>query len=123
MNHWTTVDQIVNWLRGTHLRRAVLRALEDGSVELLGGFSLIPPGNSPGLIVRVTSRHGIRYNVAIQPFVPCGTYARCVPRVPWENWVGDPKRSPPTIYDGDDPIRYAEKRNRVADPTTGRRVD
>lgn len=123
MNHWTTVDQIVDWLRGTHLRRAVLRALENGSVELLGGFSSIPPGTSPGLIVRVTSRHGTRYNVAIQPFVPCGTYARCVPRVPWENWVGDPERNPPTIYDGDRPQKYAEKRRRLVDADAGRGVD
>ena len=48
------VDYVVSETRAVG-RRGLKRALDTGKVEVLGGFSVIPPASSPGWIVRVTS--------------------------------------------------------------------
>jgi hypothetical protein len=109
-------NHIIQWLSKQPLRRCVLRALENGKVELLGGFKSIPPGSDPGFIVLVNSypRNGCpggRWVVAVVCRQNTNVYARVIPNIPWDQWDGKIDRK--TIYDGDNPSAYAKERDRA----------
>jgi hypothetical protein len=120
---FTTAAYLVEYLAQCPLRRCVVRALMNGKVEVLGGFSIIPPGTSPGFIVKVESypRDGCPGQTWYVAAISSGLgrmYARVISDVPWENWVGKPGRQ--SIYEGDHPDVY--ERNRTARLHPGLRV-
>jgi hypothetical protein len=111
LTHFLYATDMIRWLRKQPLRRAVLRALDQGTVELLGGFRRIPPGSSPGFILKVVSKHGTIYTVAIKPRNRSEWYAYCmIEPIPWTDWDGREGRTPPTLYEGDYPDVYAQNR-------------
>ena len=57
------LKEIAYSIRGMpRIQRALL---EDGQVEFFGGFKQIPPWNSPGWIVKLTSRFKMTWYIAI----------------------------------------------------------
>jgi hypothetical protein len=106
-----TRGQLVQWLSYNLRfigRRSLARALDEGIVRVLGGFSPIPPGTLPGWIISVTSVHGKRWHVAV--LAHGNSYGvRLLDRIPWANWTGGKTE----LYIGDDPKRYERMKHAV----------
>lgn len=115
-----TRDDLIDYVKMRSLacgRLHIARAIDEGSVEVLGGFKEIPPSYQekypfiarPGWIVRVNSVRGTQWHVAVT--VKEGSrdmYAFVmVHSVPWKHWVGG---STP-LYKGDYPDRYETLRS------------
>lgn len=112
-------NHLLTWLAQQPLRRSVLRALENGKVEVIGGFKRILPGTSPGFIVKVESypRSGCpggRWIIAVICKSATEVYARVIPNIPWDQWDGKIDRK--TIYEGDNPHDYELLRNAASRP-------
>ena len=123
---FTSRDHLITHMARCPLRRCVLRALDDpyGKVENLGGFVHIPPGDGPGFIVAVTSKHGQTWYVAAV-FRGMDWVVRIVPEVPWQWWVGEYSANP--LYMGDQSDEYQEKKTEALSrqskrPVTERRL-
>lgn len=105
MVHFQTRDHIIAWLERHCPRKAIVRAIDEGKIELLGGFSQIPPSNHHGWIVRVTSIHKRVWLVAIIPNKRQTDYEIRIPKeVPWKYWCGDFFTH--KIFQGDKPWLY-----------------
>lgn len=108
MIHFQTKNHLLMWLENNCPRKAVVRALRDGTVEHLGGFSKIPPTSHSGWITKVTTTHGKEFIVAVIAYQ--NRYGvRILSEVPWECWCGKGQGSP-NLRNGDDPHRYYWKR-------------
>lgn len=110
MVHFRNRTDLILWLDKSSVSAAVKRALWTGSIELLGGFSRIPPSDYPGWIFKLISRRGKEYLIAII----CDTDKKChrkmeLESVPWDLWDGKLGRK--TIYEGDRPEKYMELKN------------
>ncbi len=93
------------WLEKNCSRKSIVRALRDGTVEHLGGFSRVPPTSHPGWIVRVTSVHDREFIVAVIAYQ--SRYGiRVLGEVPWLNWAGTPGEVQPGLMNGDNPWSY-----------------
>lgn len=91
-------------------RRAIARAMEEGKVEVCGGFSRIPcTPCRDGWIVKVTSIFHKTWIIAIKPQLWEGYRAYILPEVPWEFWIGDESEN--KLYQGDNPDEYKELRD------------
>lgn len=90
MIHINSKDSLLKYIEDYCPRKAIVRALlQDGSAELLGGFSPIPPTDRSGWIVRVRSRFGKTWLVVVIPIRKRIDYEiRIIKEVPWANWVG-----------------------------------
>jgi hypothetical protein len=88
-------DQLLDWITEHSPTRAIRRALAEGTVEVLGGFSTDPPC----WIVRVTSTCNKMWNVTVTGEGKIGMLIS----VPWELWG---EGSSP-LCRGDDPKCYA----------------
>ena len=78
-------DDIISWIKSHTTRRSVIRTIEEGAVEYLGGFSqVVSYIKAPIFICRITSIYnrtwiiGVYTNGAI-------TYLNAVP---WQFYVG-----------------------------------
>jgi hypothetical protein len=91
-----TRDQLLNWIAEHVPTRAIRRALAEGTVEVLGGFSTSPPC----WIVRVTSVFKHRWDVSVTD----RGEIKVLETVPWQLWVGG--KTP--LYHGDNPEHYAQ---------------
>lgn len=101
-------QDIINWIELHTTRRSVLRALKEGAVEFLGGFSQTSFNTrSPIWIVKVTSIFDRTWVIAIYTNGAI-TYLRVVP---WIYWVGGKTNN--TLYCGDNPEEYKKIRHRV----------
>jgi hypothetical protein len=93
---------------------ACKRACLTGKVEVLGGFEEIPPSTCPGWIVRITTKRGSVFQVAVIPDDVKHTYrVRFIGEVPWHLWTGlahFPGVKDYSIYVGDHPADYTFKR-------------
>lgn len=93
-------EHLIQALSRAPLRRSIIRALDDPLAEVvnLGGFYHIPPGDHPGFIVAVTSRHKKTWYVAA---VMRGmtSVIRVIPDVQWQWWAGSESNNP--LYTGD----------------------
>jgi len=84
-----TRDHIIAFLEEYCPRKSIVRAIREGKVELLGGFSAIPPSDRSGWIVKVMSTHDRTWNVAVIPRRAGKDYEiRVVKEIPWSKWVG-----------------------------------
>ena len=103
--HFQSKNHLLTWLENNCPRKAVVRALLEGTVEYLGGFSKIPPTTQPGWITKVTSIHGREWIVAVIAYQ--NRYGiRILSEVPWRWWNGDPDAGSGTLFGGDDPDKY-----------------
>lgn len=98
-----TRAQLIEWLVKNPPSLAIKRAIEEGSIEHLGGFM----SACPYWLIRVTSPRfkktwliKIVYHRFIMAFVDT------MNGVPWDRWVGD--RSTNALYTGDSPKQYKE---------------
>jgi hypothetical protein len=85
MEHFRTINNALTWL-DQHTSGRRHRALSDGKVEWLGGFSHIPPSYGPGWIVRCISSKGFKYDTAIvlRKLQRPAVYG--VVKIPWKYW-------------------------------------
>lgn len=84
---------------------ACASAMREKRAVVLGGFAA--PGTFPCWIVRVESKRGTIWYVAVD--VDEENYRmriRYLGSVPWQNWIGSSTGSRPLI-DGDEPAKYA----------------
>lgn len=103
MIHFQSKENIIDWLIDNCPRPAIVRALECGIVEFLGGFKPIPPSTLPGWILKVTSIHDRKWNVAILANGIKHIYEiRIIKSVPWKNYCGGKL----SLYQGDNPEKY-----------------
>ncbi len=113
MNHLRTRNDIMTWLENNAPYLAIRRAMHKGKTELLGAFKRIPPTNTMGWIVKVTSGYAKIWYIAIQPDDLKRTFKCHVTASPhWENWMGcaDPLL-PIVTHMGDNPKLYEELKN------------
>jgi hypothetical protein len=83
------------------------RAVNEGSVELLGGFSKMPPSGSPGWLFRLRLPAGKEILRAIVQVMDRPTYTIiAVDNIVWKYWIGD-KNTDPIMY-GDHPLVYKQ---------------
>jgi hypothetical protein len=104
--HFRSRTDMIEWLIANCPRPAIVRALEMGKVEFLGGFNSIPPSNLPGWIFKTKTK-----NVCILANDREHKYEiRIVKRIPWEDWAGDfcGLIIPGRIHNGDKPEEYKE---------------
>lgn len=83
--------------------RAAQRAIREGHITLLGGFSDIPPFGRPGFICRVTSRHGRTWFLALIAQLDRSFRGVFIENVPWKNRVGSKTRIERWTLNGGDP--------------------
>lgn len=111
MVHFQTKNHLLMWLEKNCPRKSIVRALRNGTVEHLGGFSTIPPTSHPGWIIRVTSVHDREYIVAVIAYQ--SRYGiRVLSEVPWIHY-GLPEyavKVPGGLYNGDNPEAYQHHR-------------
>ena len=109
MIHFQSKNCIIDWLIDNCPRPAIVRALEQGRVEFLGGFNPIPPPTLPGWILKVTSLYNKQWNVAILADDVGHRYEiRIIKFIPWECWMGELKEP---LFCGDNPELYKELKN------------
>jgi len=78
----------------------VRRAIDEGNVQLLGAFELLPPHPHPGWLTLVTSKHGRTWPVAVAVDIFNHRYnVYILDQIPWSLWEGG--NSP--LYLGDIP--------------------
>ena len=94
------------WLEANCPRKGIVRALRDGTVEHLGGFSRIPPTSHPGWIVKVTSTHGKEFIVAVIAY-QLRYGIRVLGEVPWRYWYNAQPWT--SLLAGDNPEEYQSR--------------
>lgn len=86
--HFQTRNDMIKWLTAQCPRPAIVRALDAGQVEFLGGFKPLLSG-MPGWVFRVTLAPGNIKNVCILCNDLKHKYEiRIVKHVPWDKWNG-----------------------------------
>lgn len=117
MIHFQSKENIIDWLIENCPRPAIVRALEQGKIEYLGGFDPIPPSTLPGWIIKVISIHDKQWNIAILANdIKHGYEIRIIKTIPWKNWIGtdylaNHKSFRIELFSGDNPILYKELRD------------
>ena len=113
VEHFQSRTDMILWLTEQCPRPNIVRALEAGDVEFLGGFDLIPPSNMSGWIFKIRP-HPVATqtrNVCILCNEPKRKYEiRIVKRIPWENWCGmfHGVLMKDSLQSGDKPLLYKE---------------
>lgn len=104
----STRNDLLEYIRANAPLRAIQRAIDDGGYEVLGAFASLPPHTMPGFIVKVTSKHGTVWPVAVAVNEARHRYAVYIlDTIPWSLYDGG-KRA---IYCGDHPNMSVRKRN------------
>lgn len=106
MQRIDTRTQLINFICENISQYAIVRACHhpEGKVQVLGGFSRIPPSCKPGWIVSITSIHGQTWNIAVTPDDHHHVFKTwIVEKIPWEYYAGRVDRGEYSIYDGDNP--------------------
>jgi len=100
MIHFRDRSDLVLYAREHCGSRTCSNAIMDGKVVVLGGFSRIPPGTTPGWVLTVTSTRGKIWVLAVIPDQIRHCYRVYVLRkIPWRYWVGDQASHPIYISD------------------------
>lgn len=98
-------DSFIFWIKNHVSQRSIIRAIEEGTVEYLGGFSrteLTP--QSPVWVCRITS---IYNRVWIIASYTDGTVCH-LDHIPWKYYAGGNSKN--TLYSGDNPANYRKLR-------------
>lgn len=108
MQRISTRDDLLEYIREHAPSSAVRRAIDDGKYEVLGAFAALPPHTMPGFIVKVTSKHGRVWPVAVAVNEVKHRYeVYILDTIPWSLYDGGER----AIYCGDHPNTSARKRN------------
>jgi len=104
-----TRQNLLDWIEKHVKCPGVVRSLQDGIVEVLGGFDythLGPRRGWAGWIVRVKSKYDKCWFIAVFPDpVRHGyKYRELQGKPSWSKWIGDKSES--RLYQGDDPVIY-----------------
>lgn len=114
MQYIRTRNDLIKWLEENAPRKAIGFAMTDGEIELLGVFSPVPGNCGIGWIVKVTSKHGLSWNVVItiNKYIH-KYYAYTIKTILWKDYSGGGV----PIFAGDDPDVYKElkKKSEVKD--------
>jgi len=103
VQHFRNRNDLVDWLETRPLRKAIARALHEGTTEVVGGFYMIPPFYRSGWVVRVASIHKRIWILAI--IISGKKYEiRTLKEIPWKHWSGGNAIN--TLYAGDRPDEY-----------------
>lgn len=101
MVRFTDRNSVITHIKECTERRSIERAIEEGQVEYLGGFSQTSFNTrSPIWICRITSTYDKTWVVAVYTNGAI-TYLRSVP---WEYYAGGSSNN--TLYSGDNPKEY-----------------
>lgn len=95
-------DDVVVWIKTQTNRRSIRRAIDEGTVEFLGGFSALSSINLPGWICRITSIYNRVWFIGITSI----GNLYYLDRVPWSSWIGYKSENP--LYIGDQPNNYLQ---------------
>lgn len=109
--HIRTRNDLIEFLEINVPRKAIVRAMQEGQVEVYGAFEQIPPSPDPGWIVGVTSKFNKTWYIVIQVnFHTLGLFKIwIIDYVPWKFWVGEFANN--KLYRGDNPKQYKELRD------------
>ena len=114
MQRIKTRTQLINFICENIPQSAIVRACHNGTVQVLGGFDIVPPGTKPGWIVAVTSVHGRTWLVAVTPDDHRHVFkVGIVESIPWPYYVGKSGRN--SIYDGDNPDQACRAKEQYND--------
>ena len=108
MIHFIERKDLIRWLAKNCTRKAVVRAMDEGSVELLGVFARLSPKSESGWLVQVTSNTGKIWNVEVIPRHKRVAIFMSDLKPPWERWIGSDSNP---LYSGDNPEEYARLRD------------
>lgn len=115
MQRIETRTELINFICENIRQSAIVRACHNGSVQILGGFKIVPPSKRPGWIAVITSAFGRVWLVAVTSDDHRHVFkAWVVESVPWQYYIGQTDRGEYSIYDGDNPgqaYRAREKNN------------
>ncbi len=102
--------QLICFIRDNIRQRAIGAACHSGTVQVLGGFSSIPPADRPGWIVSITSACGQAWLVAVIAYDHEHIFrVRTIDEIPW--WTYDGKDEPGySIFNGDNPVAACRAR-------------
>lgn len=115
MQRIQTRTELINFICDNITQRAIVRACHNGKIQVLGGFSKIPPSRRPGWIVSVTSVYGRTWLVVVMSDDHRHIFRTgIVDSIPWEYYVGRTDRGEYSIYDGDNPRQACLARNKNA---------
>lgn len=87
MIHLRNRKDLLDFIEANAPAPAIRRAMVYGSVELLGGFSPLPPNNSGGWIVKIITAHDKIYHVGVYT-VGNKYVCKTISHVPWNKYVG-----------------------------------
>lgn len=87
MTHFQSRTHVILWLENNCSRKAITRALYEGTVEFYGGFNPVPPTKQPGWIMGIRSAYGKIFYVAVICY-DRRYGVRILRDVPWDRWVG-----------------------------------
>lgn len=111
MTHFTSRTDLIDWItKSVKRNRGLLRALNEGTIEVLGRFNQISSFGRGGLILKIIAPKGQIYIISVtvkDTRKTAGIYV--IESVPWEYWEGDKYAS--TIFKGDNPEKYKELRD------------
>ncbi len=106
MERIETRTQLVNFICKNVGQSAISRACHHAgdAVQVMGGFSRVPPSCRPGWIVTVTSVHGRQWLVAVTSDDHHHVFKAWITEtIPWQFYIGERNREEYSIYDGDNP--------------------
>ncbi len=109
-------SDFILWVMANSPRRDIARIMDEGEIEVLGGFDLIPPTPHPGWIIRIISKHKKEYHVAVvmdEELRILIVWKMWSNDVPWVEYNGKPNRGFWCVYDGDKPLDYLLKKVRA----------
>ena len=111
MIHIRNREELIDYVEKHCKRKAIVRAVQEGSIECLGAFSKLGPYDKPGWILRLISQpSGNVHIVEVVEDPEKRRYGIYVNRtiVPWKCWVGSPTGN--VFGSGDNPKRYRRLR-------------
>jgi hypothetical protein len=103
MQHIETRTHLLEYALARVLSNACRRAFDDGQVVNLGGFDPLPPSEYPGWLLRVTSKHGRVWLIAVTVEGLHRYRVWPADAIPWQFWTGKDNRDGGSIYTGDLP--------------------
>ena len=109
MTHFLERKHLIQWLAKNCARKSVVRAMDEGTVELLGSFKYLGRMRESGWIVKVTSDTGKIWYVEIVPWRKRLAIFISDLLPPWEDWDGDNFTN--QLWCGDNPAEYARLRD------------
>ncbi len=109
MQRIDTRTQLINFICENISQRAIVRACHhpNGNVQVMGGFSRIPPSCLPGWIVVITSGFGRTWTIAVTPDEHKHVFrVWMIKEIPWQFYTCPSLHAQQqgySIYNGDNP--------------------